>query len=649
MKKNIFKSVASLALSLALTFSATAIFSKYTASAADATNSKTFDFDSVNSFSNGTKNSSFNVCDSVHYGESGKSLKFNFTGNTTNSHSANVHRTLLTTNGNSGGAYDVIWDKTYKVTFQYRTEGTAPYGPCRLGIYTSVANFSTATNTTYQIIEKPLYFETTGTSDWKEYTTRFTATQKDNTKINSTKLGLGIVFPAGNYSSSNYSIYIDDVIIEEDTVGSSVTVPENTFDFDNTVLDRVSAGDTTNSSFTISNDADLKDNGGSSLKVYREANTKDGDLHKALLTKADRLTGDKFDVEWNKTYKVTLWYKTVGNAPQGMDAWKLGLYTCAPGTNALSGPEQMLDAPIWFRKTATSGWSKAETTFTAAYSVDADKDKTSLGLIVNFPAFSDNNGENAYAVYIDDVTVEEITPETPNDTTKTFDFNGFDSYSDGYANSGLKYTAPEDLHIADSGKSLMVYRDKIEVPGYHRALLTTDGKSTGEKYSVEWGKTYKVTLWYKTVGNFGGETPWSLGLFTGLNTGFINTTAQQTMSEQLEFPTEATDWTKFETTFTATESKADRRDNTYLGIGVNFPVFSDNEKYKVYIDDVTVSEIRDNGDVNGDGKVDTDDFNTLRQELLNNNTASANKCDVNGDGSVDIRDLVALDEILKNK
>ncbi len=53
------------------------------------------------------------------------------------------------------------------------------------------------------------------------------------------------------------------------------------------------------------------------------------------------------------------------------------------------------------------------------------------------------------------------------------------------------------------------------------------------------------------------------------------------------------------------------------------------------------------GDVNGDGRADTDDLDTLRRELLTGSGSYRLLYDINDDSVVDIRDLVRLDELLR--
>ena len=547
----------------------------------------TFDFDEskINS-GNGSSNSSIATTDEAWRGDSGKSLRVY------KESSANVdsHKALLTTYARtSGEMFNVEWGKTYKVTLWYKTVGNAPQGmnAWELGLYTCKPDVN-GYKGPEQSLHAPISFQTTASGDWIKAETTFTAAYSAAADADKTSLGLIVKYPVFS-GNTDYKVYIDDVTVEEtDTPITPPTPAANkTFDFENSTIgskyyNSSSAFETTDEAWRGTASS------GKSLKVYKDKIDAAGPM-RALLTTEGKSTGEKFNVEWGKTYKVTLWYKTVGTAPSG--AWSLGLYTCYPSqsTSATAGPEQSLHTPVSFRKTASGDeWIKAETTFTAAYSAAADADKTSLGLIVNFPAFGDNTGADAYTVYIDDVTVEETDAPAPvSPTTKSFGFEGtiFDS---GCANSAFSIT--DDVSHGDSGKSLMVYKSEITSAGYQKALLTTAKKNTGEQYRVEWGKTYKVTFYYKTVGT-AVSTAWALGLCTGINTGFAAKVTQQTLNNRLYFPTTATDWTKFETTFTAAESDETRKeDYNYLGISVNFPAFTGNTDYKLYIDDVTVEE-----------------------------------------------------------
>ena len=634
MRKNIFKSVASCALSLALVLSATAIFSTFTASALD-TNPKTFDFEDT-VLGDGDKNSAFSITDEAWHGTeaSGKSMLIYKDSIA----SPGYHKALLTTEKRATGEqYNVEWGKTYKVTLYYKTAGTFDNeNAWSLGIFTGKKD-GFINGSTNQTLDNSLDFPKEAT-EWTKFETTFTATENDETKQGNTCLGIAVNFPvfSGNKGENAYAVYIDDVTVAE--------TDQKLFNFEETVISSNSG--IANSAFTISADQNHGSGAGKSLKIERTTATTLATNMGALLTTKAK-DGEQYKVEWGKTYKVTLWYKTVGTAPS--ESWMLGVST---GPIAFSGKRtaQSISNPLMLPTTGTD-WAKYETTFTATFTATGSGENNYLGLSVYFPAFDAYSGD--YAVYIDDVTVESTDTAIEQSSTKTFDFGLIQNNISGYANTAFTGSTEQYRGNAANGKSIKIWKDKITLVSTQRAMLTLKDKTdTNFVYNVEWGKTYKVTLWYKTVGTFDNENAWSIGINTGSLDGFINGSTNQTLGNSLDFPKEATEWTKFETTFTATENDETKQGNTCLGIAVNFPVFSGNEgenAYAVYIDDVTVSEIEiQKGDVNCDGTVGIEDFNLLRQVLLGNAAKNAN-CYVNDDNNIDICDLVALDELLKNK
>ena len=542
-------------------------------------NTRTFDFGLIDDNLSSYANSAFSGSYEEHHGDAanGKSIKIYKDSIA----SAGKMGSMLTLkNKGKNFVYNVEWGKTYKVTLWYKTVGTASFDPWKLKMYTNDFDaYSNTSKLTEQAMNTELSLPTTAT-EWTKFEATFTAAQPNSSLTAHTALGIGVEFPAFS-GNTDYKVYIDDIKIEETGAPVSTT---KTFDFEKSSIG-TNFG-TANSAFTTTSEAwHGTAASGKSLRVYKDAMASAGSM-KALLTTLGKDNGEKYDVEWGKTYKVTLWYKTVGNAPGG-EAWSLGFYTCLPSNNVYSGPSQSLHTPVSFQTTESSDWIKVETTFTAAYDVASNSNKTSLGLYVDFPSFS---GNTDYKVYIDDVTVEETDPPViPPSTSKTFDFEGT-RLDGGSANTAFTISNEAWHGTASSGKSMKIYKNEVTNPGYMKALLTTGNQTAGERYNVEWGKTYKVTLWYKTVGT-AVSTAWALGICTGGNTDFSGGKyTNQTLSNRLYFPTTETDWTKFETTFTATQSNSAYLERTYVGISVNFPSFTGNTDYKIYIDDVTVEE-----------------------------------------------------------
>ena len=456
---------------------------------------------------------------------------------------------------------------------------------------------------------------------------------------------LGIQVPGGN------SIYIDD--IEMRKVDPSTVIPaderlvalniggddynddestKRSFNFEETKIETGMA----NSAFSISGDQNHGDIAGKSLKIEKNDAISFGAIMGMLLTTKGKTTGEQYRVEWGKTYRVTLYYKTVGTAPS--ESWMLGVRTGTADFNS-NTTFQAVSNPLMLPTTAT-GWTKYETTFTATGSGD----KTYLGLSVYFPKFNAHSG--GYAVYIDDVTVEQTDIAIAQSGTRTFDFGLADDNMSSYANSAFTGSYEEHHGDAANGKSLKIYKDSVVSAGKMGAMLTLKNKSSNFVYNVEWGKTYKVTLWYKTVGTASFD-PWQLSMYTNDYDAYSNTSrlTKQTISNSLSFPTAATEWTKFEATFTAEQPDYALKGHTALGIGVEFPAFSDNTDYKVYIDDITV-RIWQTGDVSCDGKIDSDDLALLREVLLGVYDEKEYNCDINNDGIVDIRDLITLKTLL---
>mgnify|MGYP002672811125 CR=1 FL=1 len=570
VKNKFIKSVVSVLLSASIVFACSFVSQVLMVSA--EVDAKTFNFDETVKNGNDIGNSAFTIsADENHGTGTGKSLKIERTAVTTRDTNMGM---LLTTKGKlDGEKYQVEWGKTYKVTLWYKTVGTAPSDSWMLGVSTGPIAFSGSR--TAQSVSNPLMLPTTG-SDWTKYETTFKATGSGT----NTYLGLNVCFPAFDAYSGNYAVYIDDVTVEstDTAIAQSST---KTFDF-GLIQDNISGY--ANSAFSGSTEQYRgAAANGKSIKIYKDAVASAGKMRSMLTLKDKSDSNFVYNVEWGKTYKVTLYYKTVGTFKNDK-AWSLGIATGKLDGFISGSTDQTLDNSLDFPKQATD-WTKLETTFTAIESDSKKQGNTCLGIAVNFPVFSDNTGTDAYAVYIDDVTVEEV--KLPSLTAKTFGFEDT-TLSSGDNNSAFKITDEAWHGTEASGKSMLIYKDSIASPGYHKALLTTEKRATGEQYNVEWGKTYKVTLYYKTVGAI--DKAWSLGIFTGKKDGFVNGATEQTLNSSLNFPKEAADWTKFETTFTAIESDSKKQGNTCLGLGVSFPSFTGNTDYKVYIDDVTVEE-----------------------------------------------------------
>ena len=617
MKKSSFKSIISLALSLALMFSAMSIFSTFTASATVATDSKTFGFENTVLTSNGYANSLFTKSNEEHR-TGDYSMRINWSKAVTDESA--FHSAKLNEWGSD--VFNVTSGQRYKVTFYYKVVGSYSV-PYQFELLTNKNDsFLNGTNKKVQTLVDTLSFPTTSTDDWVKFETSFTsniANEESNT------IGVGVRFPKMTEGEAkDYSIYIDDFTIEK--------TDQKVFDFEKTVF---GSGGVANSAFAIS-----KEHGdtamGNSLKIERKVDTSNAETMGALLTTVNKDTGEKYNVQWGKKYKVTFKYKTVGTAPS--DAWKIGLFTCA---TVYGRTLQDISNPLYLPTTATDGWLKYETTFTATSETGKEKN-TLLGICVTFSEFKAYTDD--YKVFIDNLTVEET--DTLIAKSMTFNF-GNTKYGNNDATKNSAFEVVNNIYRGDAkqGHSLQIYKDKTSA-GRHSALLTDYTRDLGVKYNVSWGKTYKVTLWYKTEGTVPGGNAWKFNMYTGKLTEFITGKYQtkQEISNPLSFLTEATnEWVRYETYFTARQEDGKSNEDNYLGVAVEFPEFSDNTDYKVYIDDVTVSEML-TGDVNCDGEINSNDLALLRMALLGIDVNAYN-CNVNDDTVVDIRDLVALKKI----
>lgn len=392
--------------------------------------------------------------------------------------------------------------------------------------------------------------------------------------------------------------------------------------------------------FDFKNEQNHGDGKGKSLKITRANSSAEknevGNPWSVLLTDKNINEGDKYQVTNGETYKVTLYYKTVGTAPS--ESWVLGI---AAGSLTKGGiTSQVISSPLKFPIFETD-WLKYETTFTANLK---DENKNYLRLSVYMPEFSNNSG---YNVYIDDVTVEKIDANIARSGTKTFDF-GMTKLHETYASTTTFSISKEEHNgTAIEGRSLKIFGESEENIATRYSLLTALDNTSPMVYNVEWGKTYRVTLWYKTVGTAPTDTAWKLKMYTGNNSNFWSGLTEQTLNDSVYFSTTATDgWIQKEVYFTASEKNESRKGNTSVAIGVELPKFSNNtgdNAYAVYLDDITVSEMQA-GDVNCDGEINSNDLALLRMALLGIEVKAYN-CNVNDDTVVDIRDLVALKKL----
>ena len=619
MKKSSFKSIISLALSLALMFSAMSIFSTFTASATVATDSKTFGFENTFLTSNGYANSLFTKSNEEHR-TGDYSMRINWSKAVTDESA--FHSAKLNEWGSD--VFNVTSGQRYKVTFYYKVVGSYSV-PYQFELLTNKNDsFLNGTNKKVQTLVDTLSFPTTSTDDWVKFETSFTANIANE---ESNTIGVGVRFPKMTEGAAkDYSIYIDDFTIEK--------TDQKVFDFENLYNERVN-WDISNSAFKggYSEDSAIM---GQSLKIARNDITGVNNVQGLLLTTAKSKNEGTYALVPNKNYKVTFRYKTVGTAPS--DAWKIGLYTCS-SSNIHSRNHQDISNPLYLPTIATDGWLKYETTFTAK----CDDSANLLAMSVFFSEFA--ACESDYKVFIDNLTVEETDTLISKSNEMTFNF-GNTKYEKGNVAKNTAFEVVTNVYHGETlqGHSLQIYKDKTGA-GKHFALLTDYNEEKGIKYNVSWGKTYKLTLWYKTEGTVPGGNAWKFNMYTGSN-DFTNgkNLTEQKINNPLSFPTEATnEWFRYETYFTARQEAEKNNEANYLGVAVEFPEFSDNTDYKVYIDDVTVSEML-TGDVNCDGEINSNDLALLRMALLGIDVNAYN-CNVNDDTVVDIRDLVALKKI----
>lgn len=160
----------------------------------------------------------------------------------------------------------------------------------------------------------------------------------------------------------------------------------------------------------------------------------------------------------------------------------------------------------------------------------------------------------------------------------------------------------------------------------------------GNGYEYEVGKGYKISFYTKRVYN--NTTAYEISAFAG--NGFDETEQCGTKSVTV---TPSKDWTRYEIIYYLGDDVKNATDPTeYYAPGL---MLSDNAS-SLYIDAITISEYKKEGDVNGDKEIDICDLVGIN-EYINNDSyrmIEDNAKPLNGNGTIDADTLSVLRNIL---